>query len=122
VTRHLLLSTALAIAAIGAALLSGPHRRGALVGAVSSSITALASLLFMQRGARARKPMQAALAVMVVMFLTRILVVALATVVVARGGDSVVAFIVAFFVPYFIFAAIEGAYLHALNRDTGTPA
>jgi hypothetical protein len=34
----------------------------------------------------------------------------------------VVAFIVAFFVPYFIFAAIEGAYLHALNRDTGTPA
>jgi hypothetical protein len=122
VTRHLLLSTALAIAAIGAALLSGPHRRGALVGAVSSSITALASLLFMQRGARARKPMQAALAVMVVMFLTRILVVALATVVVARGGDSVVAFIVAFFVPYFIFAAIEGAYLNALNRDTGTPA
>lgn len=121
-TRHLLLSTALAIAAIGAALLSGPHRRGALVGAVSSSITALASLLFMQRGARARKPMQAALAVMAVMFLTRILVVALATVVVARGGDSVVAFIVAFFVPYFIFAAIEGAYLHALNRDTGTPA
>jgi hypothetical protein len=122
VTRHLLLSTALAIAAIGAALLAGPHRRGALVGAVSSSITALASLLFMQRGARARKPMQAALAVMVVMFLTRILVVALATVVVARGGDSVVAFIVAFFVPYFIFAAIEGAYLNALNRDTGTPA
>lgn len=121
-TRHLLLSTALAIAAIGAALLAGPHRRGALVGAVSSSITALASLLFMQRGARARKPMQAALAVMVVMFLTRILVVALATVVVARGGDSVVAFIVAFFVPYFIFAAIEGAYLNALNRDTGTPA
>jgi hypothetical protein len=122
VTRHLLLSTALAIAAIGAALLSGPHRRGALVGAVSSSITALASLLFMQRGARARKPMQAALAVMVVMFLTRILVVALATVVVARGGDSVVAFIVAFFVPYFIFAAIEGAYVHALSRGTGPTA
>ncbi len=85
-------------------------------------MTALASLLFMQRGARARKPLQAALVVMAVMFLTRILVVALATVMVARGGDSVVAFIVAFFVPYFIFAAIEGAYLHALSRDTGTPA
>ena len=121
-TRHLLLSTALALVAIGAALLSGPHRRGALVGAVSSSVTALASLLFMQRGARAKKPLQAALAVMAVMFLIRILVVALATVAVARGGASVVAFIVAFFVPYFIFAAIEGAYLHSLSRDTGTPA
>lgn len=121
-TRHLLLSMALSLVAIGASLLAGPHRRGALVGAVSSSTTALASLLFMQRGARARKPLQVALAIMTVMFLTRILVVALATVAVVRAGDSVVAFIVAFFVPYFIFAAIEGAYLHALNRGTGTPA
>jgi hypothetical protein len=76
----------------------------------------------MQRGARARKPLQAAMAVMAAMFLLRILVVAVGTVVIVRAGDSVVAFIVAFFVPYFIFAAIEGAYLHALNRGTGTPA
>lgn len=36
-----------------------------------------------------------------------------------RSGASIVAFIVAFFVPYFIFAAIEGWYLASLPRGTG---
>jgi hypothetical protein len=122
VTRHLLLSTALALLAVGVALASGVHRRGALVGAVSSGLTGVASLLFMQRGARAKKPVQAALAVMAGMFLIRIVLVALGTFVVARSGESIFAFVAAFFVPYFTFAAIEGSYLHGLNRDTGPTA
>jgi uncharacterized membrane protein YccC len=122
VTRHLLLTTTVALIALGAALLAGPHRRGALVGAGSSSVTAIASLLFMQKGARARKSLQTALLVMVVMFLVRILVVALATAIVWRAGESIFGFIVAFFVTYFTFAAIEGAYLHSLTRGTGPTA
>jgi Kef-type K+ transport system membrane component KefB len=107
--------------AVGASLLAGPYRKGALVGAGTVSSTAFASLLLMGRGARARKPMNAALAVMVLMFLVRIVLVALGTALTVRAGESVVAFIVAFFVPYFIFAAIEGWYLHSL-RGTGTTA
>ena len=121
-TRHLQLTTLLAAIAIGASLLAGAQRRGALVGSVSSGFTGVASLLFMQRGARGRKPMHAALAVMAAMFLLRILLVALGTVVVARAGESILAFVVAFFVPYFTFAAIEGSYLHGLSRGTGPTA
>ena len=121
-TRHLQLTTLFAAIAIGASLLAGAHRRGALVGSATSSLTGLASLLFMQRGARAKKPMQAALAVMAAMFLLRILLVALGTVLVARAGESIIAFVVAFFVPYFTFAAIEGSYLHGLSRGTGPTA
>jgi hypothetical protein len=47
--------------------------------------------------------------------------VALGTVLVVRSGESIIAFIVAFFVPFFIFAAIEGWYLHSL-RGPGTTA
>jgi hypothetical protein len=92
------------------------------VGASTVSVTAFLSLVFMQRGARARKPLQASLLVMVVMFLVRILVVALATAFVWRAGESIVGFIVAFFVPYFIFAAIEGWYLHGLPSGPGPSA
>jgi hypothetical protein len=122
VTRHLVLTLAIAVAALAAALVSGAHRRGALVGGVCSSVTAVASLAFMQRGARARKPLNAAMAVMVVMFLVRILVVALGTAIIVRSGESVFGFIIAFFVPYFTFAAIEGWYLHSLSRGTGPTA
>lgn len=79
-------------------------------------MTALASLLLMRRGANAENPVQAALLVVVLMFLARILVVALATITVIRGGDSVYGFVVAFFVTYFGFAAIEGAYVRGLGR------
>jgi hypothetical protein len=122
VTRHFLLTAAIALLAVGVALVSGVHRRGALVGALSSGLTGVASLLFMQRGARSKKPVPAALAVMAVMFLVRIALVALGTVVVVRAGESIFAFVTAFFVPYFTFAAIEGSYLHGLNRGTGPTA
>ena len=114
-----MLTCALAVAALAGALLAGGVRKPALVGAGSVSATAVASLLFMQKGARAKKPVQAAMAVMALMFLVRILVVALGTVLVVRAGASVIAFVVAFFVPYFVFAAIEGAFLHSLRRGTG---
>jgi hypothetical protein len=115
------MTAAVTAVAIGASLLVGPHRKGALVGTATASSTAFASLLLMGRSARARKPMNAALAVMVLIFLVRIVLVSLGTALTARAGESVVAFIVAFFVPYFIFAAIEGCYLHSL-RGTGPTA
>ena len=122
-TRHLFITAAFALAAIAIALASGStYRRGALAGAGCASVTAFASLLLMGRGARASKPLQAALLVMVVMFLLRIVVVALGTAVVWRAGESIFAYIIAFFVPYFIFAAIEGWYLHGLPRGSGPTA
>ncbi len=117
-----MLTLVIAAASLAAALVSGPHRRAALVGSASSGLTAIASLVFMQRGARSRKPLNAAMAVMVVMFLLRILVVALGTVLIVRGSESIFGFILAFFVPYFTFAAIEGSYLHGLSRGTGPTA
>ena len=108
------MTVAVAGVAMLAALASGPYRRGALVGASSVSLSAFASLLMVQRGARSRKPLQAALLVMTVMFLARIVLV-------ARSGESIIAYIVAFFVPFFIFAAIEGWYVHSL-RGSGTTA
>ncbi|OFX23663.1 MAG: hypothetical protein A2V77_22240 [Anaeromyxobacter sp. RBG_16_69_14] len=106
---------------LGLSMVAGPvHRRAALIGSSVASFTAFGSLLAMSRfGARSVK---GALAVMVVAFLARIALVGLGTAVVARAGESIVAFVVAFFVPYFIFAAIEGWYLHSLNRGSGTPA
>ena len=121
-TRHLTMTGFVAFAAIASSLFAGSYRRGALVGSASVSLTAFASLLWMQRGTRAKKPLQAALLVMVVMFLVRILLVAAGTVVVWRSGASIVAYIIAFFVPYFIFAAIEGWYLAGLPRGTGPTA
>jgi hypothetical protein len=121
VTRYLAVCTALAALAIGLALASGAHRRPALIGAASASITALGSMLALARLERTRaKPMQAALLVVTVGFLVRIVLVALGTVFVVRSGESVVAFVVAFFVPYFAFAAVEGAFVHSLRRGTGT--
>jgi hypothetical protein len=121
VTRHLATAAAVAAVTLGLSLAAGAvHRRAALIGASAASVTAFASLLAMRRyGARSIK---GALAVMVVAFLIRIALVALGTAVVVKASGSVVAFVVAFFVPYFIFAAIEGWYLHSLNRGSGTPA
>jgi hypothetical protein len=121
VTRHVAISSAVSAVAIALALVSGPHRRPALIGAASASFTAVASMLAMGRFARsAAKPVQSALAVMAVAFLVRIVLVALGTALVVRSGESVIAFVVSFFVPYFAFAALEGAYVHSLRRGTGT--
>jgi hypothetical protein len=122
VTKHLALTAFIGAGTVAAAFASGPHRKGALVGAISSCVTAVASLLFMQRGTRAHKPLQAAMAVMAVMFLVRIVVVGVGTAAVVRGGESVVAFILAFFVPFFIYAAIEIAWLLGLSRGPGSTA
>jgi hypothetical protein len=122
VTKHLALTAVVAAGTVAAALASGAHRKGALVGALSSAVTGLASLLFMQRGARAEKPLQAGMLVMAVMFLVRILAVGLGTAAVVRTRQSIVAFIVAFFVPFFIYAAIEIAWLLGLSRTTGPTA
>ncbi len=117
---HFILAALVAAAALGFALLAGQHRRAALVGASSASITAITSLFAMGRLSRtARKPMQSALLVVTVMFLVRLLLVAGGTVYVARTGGDILTFVIAFFVPYFAFAAIEGAFAHSLGHAKG---
>jgi hypothetical protein len=120
--RYQVVTAAIAALAIALALLAGEHRRGALVGAAISGITAVASMLAMARAARGKKPTQAAVAVMAIAFLARLVLVGLGTIAVARAGESVIGFVVAFFVPYFIFSALEGAYVHSLRRGTGPTA
>lgn len=104
------------------ALASGEHRRGALVGATISGLTAVGVMLAMAYAARGKKPTQGAVAVMAAAFLLRLVLVGIGTVVVARAGASVIGFVVAFFVPYFFFSALEGAYVHSLRRGTGPTA
>jgi len=35
---------------------------------------------------------------------------------VAHAGSNLMAFVLAFFVPYFVFATIEGSYVYSLGR------
>ncbi len=120
--RYMAVATALAALVIGAALASGAvYRRGATIGAAISSFTALLSLFAMVRASRrAGQQLKGALLVMVVAFLVRIVLVAAGAAVVGRAGENVFAFIVAFFVPYFAFSAIEAAYLHSLRTTPGS--
>jgi hypothetical protein len=121
--KHQLTTAAIALAFVLGALATGSHRRGALLGAGISGVTALGSIVAMGHFARGgRKPVQAALAVMTVTFLVRILLVALGVYLVVRAGESVVAFVVAFFASYFVFVAVEGAFVHTLSRGTGPTA
>jgi hypothetical protein len=120
--KHQLVTAALAVAFVLLALAAGAHRRGAVVGAAISGATALGSILALARFARGPKPVQRALAVLTVGFLVRILLVALGVVAVVRAGESIIGFVVAFFVPYFVFAAVEGLYVHSLGRGTGPTA
>ncbi len=120
--KHQLAAAVLAAIVVGLALASGAsYRKGATVGAAIASFTALLSLFWMARSARRPdRQMKGALLVMVVLFLVRIVLVAAGAAVVGRAGESVVAFIVAFFVPYFAFSAIEIAFLHSLRRTPGS--
>ncbi len=122
--RYQAFATLLAAVVIALALASGAtYRRGATIGAGIASLTAIASLFAMARSARrADNQMKGALVVMVVAFLLRIVLVALGAALVARGGESIVAFLVAFFVPYFAFSTIEAAFLHSLRRTPGSTA
>ncbi len=120
--KHQAAAAILAAVVIGLALTSGAsYRRGATIGAAIASFTALLSLFLMARSARRpEQQMKGALVVMVAAFLVRIVLVAAGAAVVARAGESVVAFILAFFVPYFAFSAIEVAFLHSLRRTPGS--
>jgi hypothetical protein len=117
------LATALAaLAFVAAALASGPFRPAALTGALLAGLTGVASTLLMGRAARtARKPLNAVLVVFVIFFLVRLVLVGSAVAVVSRQGWDILAFVVAFFVPYFVLSAFEAAVVHSLRR-TVTPA
>jgi hypothetical protein len=120
--KHQLITAALAIGFLLAALAAGAHRRGALLGAAISGATAVGSIVALSRFGRGPRPVQRALAVLTVTFFVRILLVALGVVAVMRAGESIIGFVVAFFVPYFVFAAVEGFFVHALGRGTGPTA
>jgi hypothetical protein len=120
--KYQLLTAILAVGFVLAALAAGAHRRGALLGAGISGATALASIVALARFGRGPKPVQRALAVLTVTFLARIVLVALGVLAVMHAGESIVGFVVAFFVPYFVFAAVEGLFVHSLNRGTGPTA
>ncbi len=119
--RYQVWALAVVLAAMGAALLAGPHRRGALIGASISGAAGLVSMRAMGRTASGgAKVAKLALLVMTIGFLVRIVLVALGTVLVVRTGESVPGFVTAFFVVYFILAGLEGAYVQRLGRRTGT--
>jgi hypothetical protein len=113
---------AAAVLFVVAAYLAGDHRAAALTGASIAGSTAVISIFAMGRAVRStRKPTQAALAVVVGLFLLRLVLVGVGTVLVARAGLNAVAFVVAFFVPHFAFSALEGAFVHSMSR-MGSPA
>ena len=120
---HFAAALALAALALGAPLFAGPFSRPALVGAAMATATALASLYGFRRfGRSARRPVQSALVVFLVMFLVRILLVGIGVALFARAPSSAIAFVIAFFVPYFAFTAIEGSFVNSLNRGMRKPA
>jgi hypothetical protein len=121
--KHQMVAALTALAFVAVALLTGAHRRGAVIGATISGLTGVGSIYAMGRVSRGGgKVVQRALAVMAVAFLLRILLVSLGTFAVVRAGESVVGFVAAFFIPYFVFSAIEGAFVHTLSRGTGPTA
>jgi len=123
VKSHLLVAAFVAALALGVALLAGDARRPALIGAAIASGTGFASLLaFGHFGKSATQPVQKALLVFTAMFFARLVLVGAGVAAVARAQESVLAFVIAFFVPYFAFTAIEGSYVSFLGRGMGKPA
>lgn len=120
--RHQGWAIAVVAAALLAALASGPHRGGALAGAALSGAAGLLSIQAMGRWAGAGAKVQAALAVLVLGFLARLVLVAVGTIVVVKTGESVPGFVLGFFVVFFALAAIEGAYVQRLGRRAGSSA
>ncbi|MCM2332704.1 MAG: hypothetical protein NDI82_02005 [Anaeromyxobacteraceae bacterium] len=103
-----------------AASMAGEHRGAALTGATIAGATAVVSIYAMGRAAKdPASATRSMLAVMALLFLVRLVLVGVGTVLVGRGGA--IAYVVSFFVPYFAFTAFEGAYLHSLRR-LGTTA
>lgn len=115
--NHLLAAATLAALSVAAALLAGQASRPALAGAAIASGTGLVSLwAYGRNGRTTHRPVQHALLVFVVTFLVRIVLVGVTLAVLVRAGESVVPFVIAFFVPYFAFTAIEGSLLISLDR------
>jgi Ca2+/Na+ antiporter len=112
----------IAAAFLGLASISGEYRLGAVIGSAIAGLTGLGSILTLRLTAHAAKPVQQALAVVVVGFLVRLVLLALGTVAVVKASASVIAFVVAFFVPFFVFMALEAAYVHTLRRAPETTA
>ncbi len=117
-----LIAAAAAAAFIGLAAAAGEHRFGALVGSAIAGLTGLATIIALGFTARAARPTHGALAVVVVGFLVRLVLLALGTVAVVRGGGDVIAFVIAFFVPFFAFVALEATYVHTLRQPGETTA
>ena len=117
--KHQIATIACAAAFVLAASLAGGHRGPALLGAASAGATAVVSIFAMGWATRSAWGTRGALAVMAVLFLVRLVLVGVGTVLVGRAGA--VAFVIAFFVPYFAFTAFEGVFLHSLRR-LGTTA
>lgn len=121
--KHQAVTVVLALLFVALAAASGPYRRAALVGATTAGVTALGSMVAMGRAARTDGPTgKRVLAVFGLAFLVRIVLVAVGTVLVARAGEDVWAFVLALFVPYFVFSAVETSFVHSLRGNKGTTA
>ena len=115
---------ATAAAALGfvlaARLLAGESQQAAAVlGASIAGFTAIVSLLGLGWALRTPHATRSALLVLAAVFGARILLVGAGTLLVGRAGA--VGYVAGFFVPYFVLAALEGAYVHSLRRS-GDPA
>lgn len=116
-----LATIATAVLFVLAALAAGDHRGAALTGAAIAGATGVVSIFAMGRVAGdPRSATQNALAVMAILFLVRLVLVGVGTVLVGRAGA--VPFVIYFFVPYFAFTIFEGAFLHSTRHSSGTPA
>ncbi len=119
---HRAWAIAVVAVAIAGSLAAGVHRSGALLGTALAGAAGLLSIQAMGRFAAGARPLQQALAVMVLGFLARIVLVAVGTIAVVRTGESVPGFVAGFFVVFFALAGIEGAYVQRLGRRTGSSA
>ncbi len=119
---HKVWAIAAVVAALVGALASGSHRTGAVLGVALSGAAGLLSIQAMGRWAGAGARVQAALAVLVLGFLARLVLVAVGTIVVVKTGESVPGFVLGFFVVFFALAAIEGSYVQRLGRRAGSSA
>ncbi len=119
---HKAWAVAVVVTALLGALASGAHRTGALAGVALGGVPGLLSIAAMGRWAGASGKVQGALAVLVLGFLARLLLVAVGTIAVVKTGASVPGFVLGFFVVFFALAAIEGAYVQRLGRRTGSSA
>jgi hypothetical protein len=121
--KHQIVTVVLALVFVALAAIVGPWRKAAMIGAATSGFTALGSILWIGRTAKGSPNAQKkVLLVFALVFLLRILLVALGTALVVRAGENVWAFVLAFFVPYFVFSAVEAAYLSSLRGHKGTTA